>query len=95
MLKPPVPSYREVLPLLQSYESRSQSYSTEYPYQTMAFLSQVDSKRKNKGKQHFTSKGRGFVQAGQQRFGNNNSVKTNNKSGFSPQNHDGARPSAC
>lgn len=86
MLKPPAPSYNEAVPLLQSHETIKNMHASESCTMTnhnVAFVGQRQEGNKNfnrKGRQQqgtFTSKGRGFAQAGQsfsqkEDFNNNN-----------------------
>ncbi|XVE69974.1 hypothetical protein DITRI_Ditri10aG0034200 [Diplodiscus trichospermus] len=67
MLKPPVPSYQEIVPLLQSHESRNQLHGSEgYKPTQMAFLGHktYNGQTKNRGIRFnkFNSKGKGLIQ---------------------------------
>nr|CAD1837421.1 unnamed protein product [Ananas comosus var. bracteatus] len=68
MLKPPVPSYSDLIPLLQSHELRNKGHESNPTNHSMAFISQrygggnKNTNRKNAG-QFFTSKGKGFHQS--------------------------------
>ncbi|KAK1391985.1 hypothetical protein POM88_011041 [Heracleum sosnowskyi] len=63
MLKPSTPSYREVIPLLQSHETWHKIHQpAEQNIQPVAFYGGKSSYRKVRpGYNHFTSKGRGFM----------------------------------
>jgi hypothetical protein len=64
MLKPPVPSYNDLIPLLHSHELRNQSLLADQVNPAMAFVGQR-SNSNNKGSQSsFNSRGKGFHQAG-------------------------------
>ncbi|GMY38131.1 UBN2_3 domain-containing protein [Fagus crenata] len=64
MLKPPVPSYNDLIPLLHSHELRNRSLLADQVNPAMAFVGQR-SNSNNKGSQSsFNSRGRGFHQAG-------------------------------
>jgi hypothetical protein len=64
MLKPPVPSYNDLIPLLHSHELRNRSLLADQVNPVMAFVGQR-SNSNNKGSQSsFNSRGRGFHQAG-------------------------------
>ncbi|XP_018806504.2 uncharacterized protein LOC118349168 [Juglans regia] len=63
MLKPPMPSYSEVVPLLQGFETRSQLHEN-YNAQHTAFYGHATGHGKNKGRP-WSSRGRGFSQATQ------------------------------
>ncbi|OMO81394.1 TMV resistance protein N-like protein [Corchorus olitorius] len=63
MLKPLVPLYKDLIPLLQSHEARVQRHVSSTPQ--VAFFGQRTFKNQNKrnfGQNHFSSKGKGFVQ---------------------------------
>ncbi|GKV50857.1 hypothetical protein SLEP1_g57540 [Rubroshorea leprosula] len=65
MLKPPVPSYKELIPLVKSHDSRNRHHNP-LPLQ-MAFLTQKTEqrnyyKKKGNGQNWFNSKGKGFIQ---------------------------------
>ena len=63
MLKPPVPSYLDLIPLLHSHELRNKSFLTDQPNPAMAFVGQRFNS--NKGPQSsFNSRGKGFHQSG-------------------------------
>ncbi|KAK2970476.1 hypothetical protein RJ640_028565 [Escallonia rubra] len=73
MLKPPVPSYADLIPLLQSHELRNKGHHSESFNHSMVYYSQRTSngtKNTNKkgGNSYFTSKGKGFLQTGQSQF---------------------------
>ncbi|KAK2991574.1 hypothetical protein RJ640_013834 [Escallonia rubra] len=73
MLKPPVPSYADLIPLLQSHELRNRGHQSESFNHSMVYYSQRTSngtKNSNKkgGNSYFTSKGKGFLQTGQSQF---------------------------
>ncbi|KAK2989204.1 hypothetical protein RJ640_001433 [Escallonia rubra] len=73
MLKPHVPSYAELIPLLQSHELRNKGHQSESFNHSMVYYSQRTSngtKNSNKkgGNSYFTSKGKGFLQTGQSQF---------------------------
>ena len=88
MLKPPVPSYLDLIPLLHSHELRNKSFLTDQPNPTVAFVGQWSNS--NKGSQSsFNSRGNGFHQsssrppytpqnAQQQSFSNNQSQAGSN-----------------
>ncbi|KAF6136064.1 hypothetical protein GIB67_000468 [Kingdonia uniflora] len=66
MLKPSVPSYVDLIPLLQSHDIRPKSHVFEPTNPTLAFISQQSTQRfnpKNNSPQPFTSRGRGFSQS--------------------------------
>ncbi|KAF6136971.1 hypothetical protein GIB67_030735 [Kingdonia uniflora] len=66
MLKPPVPSYVDLIPLLQSHDLRQKSHVFEPANPTLAFVSQQSTQRfspKHTSPQPFTSRGRGFSQS--------------------------------
>lgn len=72
MLKPPVPFYADLIPLLQSHELRYKGHQSELVNYSMAFYGQQYGGDNNKNKynnkkrgQSFTSKGKGFPQTGQ------------------------------
>lgn len=63
-----MPSYTELVPLLQSYETRLNFHSTDQTAYTTFFGHKNNSKPFNKGSKHpsnFSSKGKGFVPANQ------------------------------
>ncbi|GAV86687.1 UBN2 domain-containing protein [Cephalotus follicularis] len=63
MLKPPVPSYSEIIPLLHSHELRNINNKSAAVNQSMAFYTNTNNKGKNRGNSNsFSSKGRGFSQ---------------------------------
>lgn len=66
MLKPPMPSYSEVVPLLQSYETRISLHNHDINTYT-AFLTQKSNSKQNskytKNQHSFSSKGKGFAPA--------------------------------
>ncbi|GLT87981.1 hypothetical protein SLE2022_060280 [Rubroshorea leprosula] len=68
MLKPPVPPYKELIPLLKSHESRNSHHQQNAPPPQMGFLTQKSNgrnyyyKKKGNGQSLFSSKGKGFVQ---------------------------------
>ena len=59
MLKPPVPSYNDLIPLLHSHELRNKSLVSGQANPSLAFVGQHYSSQKR----NFNSKGRGFNQA--------------------------------
>ncbi|GAV86735.1 UBN2_2 domain-containing protein, partial [Cephalotus follicularis] len=59
MLKPPVPSYADVIPMLQSHELRNRNFRINTVNQNMAFFSHKN--QKGGGSQGFNSRGRGFT----------------------------------
>ncbi|GAV71957.1 UBN2_2 domain-containing protein, partial [Cephalotus follicularis] len=61
MLKLPVPSYADVIPLLQSHEPRKRNFRINIVNQNMAFFSHKN--QKGGGSQGFNSRGRGFTQS--------------------------------
>ncbi|GKV11134.1 hypothetical protein SLEP1_g22416 [Rubroshorea leprosula] len=66
MLKPPVPSYHELVPLLKSHEARTQLHdSSAQEVPQMAFYNKQtnggQNRRRGNGYNHFNSKGRGFI----------------------------------
>ncbi|GKV51884.1 hypothetical protein SLEP1_g58503 [Rubroshorea leprosula] len=66
MLKPPVPSYHELVPLLKSHEARTQLHdSSAQEVPQMAFYNKQTNGGQNRcrgnGYNHFNSKGRGFI----------------------------------
>lgn len=71
MLKPPIPSYSDVIPILQSHEIRNQSHDFSFPNQNVALRQQRSNgnNRNNKGnwqeQGQFNSNGPGFIQAAQ------------------------------
>ncbi|GKV46780.1 hypothetical protein SLEP1_g53748 [Rubroshorea leprosula] len=75
MLKPPISSYKELIPLLKSHESRNSHHQQNAPPPQMAFLTQKSNgrnyyyKKKGNDQRLFSSKGKGFIQ-----------TSTNNKS---------------
>lgn len=70
MPKPQVPSYVDLIPLLQSHELRSSRHESESSNHSMAFYGQQsgggnkNNNNNRKGGQYFTSKGKGFPQTG-------------------------------
>lgn len=63
MLKPPVPSYNDLLPLLYSHELRNKSVLSEQPNSSMAFVGQRSNQRyhnKRGNNSGFSSRGRGW-----------------------------------
>ncbi|KAF8396845.1 hypothetical protein HHK36_018480 [Tetracentron sinense] len=60
MLKPPIPSYSDILPLLQSHELRNREYGHTDVNPSMAFVGQ----RSNGGGRGFRGRGRGFNSRG-------------------------------
>uniref|UniRef100_A0A2N9EXT0 Uncharacterized protein n=1 Tax=Fagus sylvatica TaxID=28930 RepID=A0A2N9EXT0_FAGSY len=63
MLKPPVPSYLDLIPLLHSHELRNKSFLIDQPNPAVAFVGQRFNS--NKGPQSsFNSRGKGFHQSG-------------------------------
>ena len=90
MLKPPVPSYKEIVPLLQCHETRSQSYVNDYTNCSMALFGQkFDNKKRNKGSQQFTSRGHGFVQTSRQSNAQNAEEKQKMALGGQQQKREG------
>ncbi|KAJ0016773.1 hypothetical protein Pint_11309 [Pistacia integerrima] len=68
MLKPPMPSYNEVIPLLQSYETRLNLHSLESSQYTAFYVDKNVPKyapKNPKPTNNFSSKGRGFIPANQ------------------------------
>ncbi|KAJ0035335.1 hypothetical protein Pint_24392 [Pistacia integerrima] len=68
MLKPLMPSYAEVVPLLQSYETRISLHSPDLAAYTAFYDQKNNSKFTNKGARqsgNFSSKGKGFSPANQ------------------------------
>ncbi|KAJ0098002.1 hypothetical protein Patl1_27586 [Pistacia atlantica] len=68
MLKPPMPSYAEAMPLLQSYETRISLHSPDSAAYTAFYGQKNNSKFTNKGARqsgNFSSKGKGFFSANQ------------------------------
>ena len=73
MLKPPIPSYSDLIPLLQSHEAIKMAHSPSpytQPHQTEAFVGQRISGGRGHGRgrfntPQFSSHGRGFVQTEQ------------------------------
>ncbi|KAL5701436.1 ABC-type xenobiotic transporter [Ranunculus cassubicifolius] len=66
MLKPPVPSYNDLIPLLLSHELRNKSLLCESANPNLAFVGQRSTPRYHHKHGHnssFTSKGRGFTQS--------------------------------
>uniref|UniRef100_A0A2N9H082 Uncharacterized protein n=1 Tax=Fagus sylvatica TaxID=28930 RepID=A0A2N9H082_FAGSY len=61
MLKPPVPSYLDLIPLLHSHELRNKSLLIDQPNPALAFVGQRFNS--NKGSS-FNSRGKGFHQSG-------------------------------
>ena len=59
MLKPPVPSYNDLIPLLHSHELRNKSLVSGQANPSLAFVGQHYSSQKR----NFNLKGRGFNQA--------------------------------
>lgn len=73
MLKPPIPSYTDLIPLLQSHEAIKQAHVPHHythPKQTEAFVGQRFSEgngcagANRSNNRQFTSNGRGFIQTG-------------------------------
>ncbi|GMY19468.1 UBN2_3 domain-containing protein, partial [Fagus crenata] len=63
MLKPPVPSYLDLIPLLHSHELRNNAFLTDQPNPAVAFVGQRSNP--NRGSQSsFNSRGKGFHQSG-------------------------------
>ncbi|GAV75343.1 UBN2_2 domain-containing protein [Cephalotus follicularis] len=63
MLKPPMPSYSEIIPLLHSHELRNKHNESTALNQTMAFYTATNKGRGYGGSNNsFSSKGRGFTQ---------------------------------
>ncbi|KAJ0044869.1 hypothetical protein Pint_03771 [Pistacia integerrima] len=80
MLKPPMPSYNEVLPLLQSYEKRLNLHSLKSSQYTAFYADKNVPKNvpKNpKPTNNFSSKGRGFIHANQPNKNFNNGSSSN------------------
>ncbi|KAJ0084878.1 hypothetical protein Patl1_30692 [Pistacia atlantica] len=68
MLKPPMPSYNEVIPLLQGYETRLNLHSPESSQYTAFYADKNVPKyapKNPKPTNNFSSKGRGFIPANQ------------------------------
>lgn len=65
MVRPPVPTYDAVIPLLQSHELHSKGHQNLSVNPSMAFYGQKTSGGNKKGENKFSSKGRGFPQIGQ------------------------------
>ena len=96
-LCPPIPTYKEIVPLLQGHETMRSIHTTESyggTNQHMAFYGQRSPGQGNnknfnkKGSQgHFNSKGRGFTQFGQQPNHGNNSQNFQGDNSFPKQNH--------
>ncbi|KAF8391041.1 hypothetical protein HHK36_023341 [Tetracentron sinense] len=72
MLKPPTPSYKEIIPLLQSHETWISTHETQQPNnQTVAFVTQRGRGSPNRGRyNNFSSRGRGFTQMSHMDKGN-------------------------
>ena len=63
MLKPLVPSYNDLIPLLHSHELRNKSLVSKQANPSLAFVGQHYSSQKRNSHSSFNSKGRGFNQA--------------------------------
>ncbi|GAV58358.1 UBN2_2 domain-containing protein, partial [Cephalotus follicularis] len=70
MLRPPVPSHSDFIPLLQSHELRNKTFRSDVPNQNMAFFTNTSQKNQKKRSNNnnsfnnsFTSQGRGFTQS--------------------------------
>ncbi|KAL5698242.1 ABC-type xenobiotic transporter [Ranunculus cassubicifolius] len=91
MLKPPVPSYNDLIPLLLSHELRNKSLLSESANPNLAFLGQRSAPRyQNKHGQNssFTSKGRGFTQSSSRpAYNHRNPQRQSTESRHSPQQH--------
>lgn len=65
MLKPPLPSYVDVIPLLQSHELHNKGHQENLGNPSMAFYSQKQYGGNKRGDDTFTSKGKGYSQSSQ------------------------------
>ncbi|KAJ4977092.1 hypothetical protein NE237_002198 [Protea cynaroides] len=66
MLKPPVPSYTELIPLLHGHDLRLKNHQTEIS-SNLAFYTKKSSNSRREGMPgSFSFKGRGFYQSGYQ-----------------------------
>uniref|UniRef100_A0A2N9J0X7 Uncharacterized protein n=1 Tax=Fagus sylvatica TaxID=28930 RepID=A0A2N9J0X7_FAGSY len=86
MLKPPVPSYLDLIPLLHSHELRNKSLLIDQPNPALAFVGQRFNS--NKGSS-FNSRGKGFHQSGSRppytpRNGHHHSSSKNNSQSGTP-----------
>ena len=86
MLKPPVPSYLDLIPLLHSHELRNKSLLIDQPNPALAFVGQRFNS--NKGSS-FNSRGKGFHQFGSRppytpRNGHHHSSSKNNSQSGTP-----------
>ncbi|KAJ0017431.1 hypothetical protein Pint_11324 [Pistacia integerrima] len=80
MLKPPMPSYNVVIPLLQSYETRLNLHSPESSQYTAFYADKNVPKyapKNPKPTNNFSSKGRGFIPANQPNKNFNNGSSSN------------------
>ncbi|KAJ0100628.1 hypothetical protein Patl1_21736 [Pistacia atlantica] len=80
MLKPPMPSYNEVIPLLQSYETRLNLHSPESSQYTAFYADKNVPKyvpKNPKTTNNFSSKGRGFILANQSNKNFSNGFSSN------------------
>ncbi|KAG8379883.1 hypothetical protein BUALT_Bualt07G0135600 [Buddleja alternifolia] len=80
MMKPPVPSYNEIIQLLQSFEARYHFHNPDNSPLVSFYAHKTNGgsyKKKENGSNHFNSKGKGFYSNG-----NRNSGTSNFNAGF-------------
>ncbi|OMO89257.1 hypothetical protein CCACVL1_07965 [Corchorus capsularis] len=87
MLKPPIPTSNDLIPLLQGHEiMKSLHQTSKSPNLNMAFMSQRNTANRNfskRGRGSFSSRGRGFPQTYNNRFNRNDGYSGSNSNGSS------------
>ncbi|KAF8403400.1 hypothetical protein HHK36_011502 [Tetracentron sinense] len=87
--KPPIPSYKEIIPLLQSHETWLLTHeSPNQPNQAMAYVSQRGRSSNRRGRGDFSYRGKGFIQYGQP---SRSKLSPHNKINAGQRSHQGAK----